>query len=198
MITSDLGWRESELGSFKILLRKFDITPVQKEALLRASWALLYAHYEGFVKFCLTIYYDTICSTIDAREKLSERLQHTSLRSEFKSARSLPDTELVKFILEFENKQMKDRPAFGEVETQSNLWPSVLDTLLREADLETQGISQYHSKLKVLVARRNSIAHGDKNFIKEVDYYLGFENDVYSVMYILALEIDRKINEINV
>jgi hypothetical protein len=63
-ISADLGWRESELGSLKILLGRRDLTKTQQAVLLRASWAMLYAHYEGFVKTALTIFYDEVSKRI--------------------------------------------------------------------------------------------------------------------------------------
>jgi hypothetical protein len=47
-IEEDLDWREAELASFKILISSAPKGSVRESALLRAIWALLYAHYEGF------------------------------------------------------------------------------------------------------------------------------------------------------
>jgi len=44
VISDDLDWREAELGSLKLLLSRNDVSEHQKLVLLRASWALLYAH----------------------------------------------------------------------------------------------------------------------------------------------------------
>ena len=59
-ISQDLGWRESELGSLRILLVRKDVTAAQHEVLLRAAWTMLYAHYEGFVKNSLAVFYDEV------------------------------------------------------------------------------------------------------------------------------------------
>jgi hypothetical protein len=48
-ISRDLDWREAEIASMRLLLNRKDISAKQIEVLLRAAWALLYAHYEGFV-----------------------------------------------------------------------------------------------------------------------------------------------------
>jgi hypothetical protein len=59
-ITRDLDWREAELATIKRLVKQTNITVKQREVLLRAAWALLYAHYEGFAKFCPTVFYDEV------------------------------------------------------------------------------------------------------------------------------------------
>lgn len=195
-ITQDLGWRERELGSLKILLQRTDISAAQKEVLLRASWALLYAHYEGFVKFCLTLYFDVVAERIPERRGLPSRLQQTSLTSDFKRFRSASDEEIMAFAKKFLDEHMRQKPAFSEVDTKSNLWPDVLNGLLSKADLDIGEFSALESKLKTLVARRNGIAHGEQSIIPEVGYYLGFEQTVYELMYRLAFEVDRKIDQI--
>lgn len=58
IISEDLDWREAELGSLKLMLARTDTTEHQRVVLLRSCWALLYAHYEGFVKTALTVFFD--------------------------------------------------------------------------------------------------------------------------------------------
>ena len=61
-ITNDLDWRESEIASMRLFLAGSSLNKAQEKVLLRAAWALLYAHYEGFCKNALTIFYDHILS----------------------------------------------------------------------------------------------------------------------------------------
>ncbi|WP_198013964.1 MAE_28990/MAE_18760 family HEPN-like nuclease [Desulforegula conservatrix] len=50
IITKDLEWREREIAAMRLLIYRPDLTNSQRSALLRAGWAMLYAHYEGFIK----------------------------------------------------------------------------------------------------------------------------------------------------
>jgi len=50
-LEQDLNWREAELASLKVLVAEATAGTVSHQALLRALWAMLYAHYEGFCKF---------------------------------------------------------------------------------------------------------------------------------------------------
>jgi len=51
-IENDLRWREAELASLKAHAISTRSNDVAHKAALRAIWAMLYAHYEGFTKFC--------------------------------------------------------------------------------------------------------------------------------------------------
>lgn len=62
VLERDLKWREAELASLKRLAITSSTETVAYQGLLRALWALLYAHYEGFTKFC----WDTVLDHIQA------------------------------------------------------------------------------------------------------------------------------------
>ncbi|WP_367379441.1 MAE_28990/MAE_18760 family HEPN-like nuclease [Sphingobium sp. SA916] len=85
-------------------------------------------------------------------------------------------------------------PDFPEVDTKSNLWPNVLEDLLKDADIELISLEENRVKIKTLVQRRNNIAHGKRDIVTEISYYRGFENAVYDVMYEMALKIDERLN----
>ena len=125
-IQDDLSWRESELGSLKILLSRHDISNPQREVLLRASWAMLYAHYEGFVKTSLTIFYDEVGKRVAALGHLPKETRVGALISIIKKIISLPAGEFLDEIEIFEKKYYATSPIFPEVKTNSNLWPNLL------------------------------------------------------------------------
>ncbi|WP_157879136.1 MAE_28990/MAE_18760 family HEPN-like nuclease [Pararhodospirillum photometricum] len=189
-MTSDLDWREAELGSLKILLARQDLTDQQKAVLLRASWALLYAHYEGFTKTAFTVFY----------EKVTERTQNcrslpraTKVFALDKMLREIKKLDLPDFLDKIENFFPSEKPAFPEVDTKSNLWPNILEQLLYEADVKLQTIDQHRVTIKSLVARRNNIAHGKQEIITELSLYRSHELAVYEVMYDLAFSLDERI-----
>ena len=47
-LEQDLKWREDELAAMKFAVTQTVIGTAPHKALLRAAWAMLYAHYEGF------------------------------------------------------------------------------------------------------------------------------------------------------
>ena len=193
-IAGDLSWRESELGSLKILLSRHDISDLQREVLLRASWAMLYAHYEGFVKTSLTIFMKKQAKEFSACGHLPKETRANALISAIRRLRTLPADQLLDEIESFQSKYYSAAPEFPEVNTKSNLWPNLLADLLKEASIEQGIVATHRHKLRTLVARRNEIAHGKHDIIAELNYYIEYENAVYDLMYDLALRIDERLN----
>jgi hypothetical protein len=54
----DMNWRLKELSDMKDAIRRADSTT--RQALLRAFIPLMYAHWEGHVRFCATKYFQHI------------------------------------------------------------------------------------------------------------------------------------------
>lgn len=194
-LTTDLDWREAELGALKILLRRSDTTPIQKEVLLRAAWALLYAHYEGFAKFCLTKFFDEASKRLQNCDPLPPQTLAFATSSHINKLKSLPLLEALAEIRDFSTYLESTKPVFPEIDTKSNLWPSVMQELLSQADIVIECVDTHAAKLKTLVSRRNDIAHGQHNLISEVSYYLTYESAVYEVMYHLAYSIEERLSQ---
>lgn len=193
-ITSDLDWREGEIASLRLTLQSSSITPVQRRALLRAAWALLYAHYEGFCKNALTIFYDHVANSGISCRSLPDATRLLALHKSISKMRTKEIDQLYTEVINFEVTHLQSTPVFPEVDTDSNLWPSKLIELLNQADLSTNKVSEHQIKLRTLVARRNRIAHGECNIIEEVEYYLSYEEAVYEVLYDLAYQIDSRLS----
>ena len=191
-ITRDLDWRESEIAAMKILLRSQRITAKQEKTLLRAAWAMLYAHYEGFVKNCLTLFFDEITRRSVPCNSLPRLTRAFALGSAIGRIRSMPTVDAIDEVSNF-SQHLTSIPAFPDVDAKDNLWPFVLKDLLSSADLSTVVVEKHFNKLKTLVARRNSIAHGEANMIAEYSYYEGYEEAVYEVMYDLAFQVETRL-----
>jgi len=192
-ISRDLDWREAEIASMRLLLSRKDISSKQVEVLLRAAWALLYAHYEGFVKYCLTLYYEEISARSVKCENLPIATQIFALAKVLKQIRTMPPADLINEVTYFKSRHLDSVASFPEVDTDSNLWPETLIALLTSADLDSKTVEENRPKLTTLVARRNEIAHGEKNFIAEFQYYRTYETAVYEVMYDLALQVEERL-----
>lgn len=192
-ISRDLDWREAEIASMRLLLSRRDISSKQVEVLLRAAWALLYAHYEGFIKYCLTLFYEEISARSVKCENLPIPTQIFALAKILKQIRTMPPAEMINEVTNFQSRHLDSFASFPEVDTDSNLWPETLIALLISADLDSRTVEKNHQKLATLVARRNKIAHGQKNFIAEFRYYRTYETAVYEVMYDLALQVEERL-----
>lgn len=193
-ITNDLEWREGEIASIRLLLSSPGITSGQKRGLLRAAWALLYAHYEGFCKNTLITFYDSISRSGIICKDLPHSTKIFALEKKLRTMRNMTDCDLLSEITDFETCCLSLSPQFPDIDTQSNLWPSVLIDLMETADLRTEKVREHEIKLKTLVRRRNEIAHGENNIIEEIEYYNTYESAVYDVLYDLALQVDYRLS----
>jgi hypothetical protein len=99
LIDSDLRWREAELVSMKALAWRAESDPgtPRHQALLRACWLLLYAHYEGFCKYSWDVYMEKLESMCIERRKLTDDLlciSSAKMLQRIKSTDSRPDVRL--------------------------------------------------------------------------------------------------------
>lgn len=186
-IEKDLEWRETELASFRRLIADSTLSTNQRSSLLRAAWALLYAHYEGFVKFCLEVYLEEVADAVDCCRSLPRELRNNSLEKHVNQIRSLPLAEAIDAICTDMPSRLAARPEFPPVNTKSNLWPNVLRELTARSALRLKTVEEHDAMLKALVSRRNDIAHGKQQFIQSVSDYMRYEKAVKEVIYELAL-----------
>lgn len=192
-IEQDLAWREAEMAVLRILLANSILSEREKLMLYRAGWSLLYAHFEGFCKFALTVYYDSIKVMGKLRKDLPQHTKVFSLSIPLKAIRGLPADEMLLAIQKFEVDHLNMPAAFPDVNTESNLWPTTLEKLLLDADIVVDSLAANNRKLATLVGRRNKIAHGERDLITEYAYFISFEEAVISVMVELAIRIDDRL-----
>jgi hypothetical protein len=197
-IEADLDWREAELASLRLMMVNSSISEREKLVLFRAAWSLLYAHYEGFCKFALSVYYDQVLVLGIKCGQLPDPLRNHALSKTVKLMRNKPIVEAIDDILNFEVICLNSDPVFPEVDTESNLWPNVLEGLLEAAALNVDEIDENRYKLKTLVSRRNKIAHGERDIIIDFSYYEGYEIAFREVAYNLAIAIENKVDELSV
>lgn len=193
-IDNEMSWREKEIASMRILLNSPGLTEGQRNSMMRAAWALLYAHYEGFCKNTLNIFYEAVSNTAVTCGELPEKTRLFALERRLKSLKQLDSEGLFSAITEFEANDLSLAPVFPEVSAQSNLWPNLLISLYEAADLDTSCVVNNNQKLKSLVNTRNEIAHGEYNIINDLSYYYTYEEAVYNVIYDLALQVDERIS----
>jgi len=190
-IEDDLDWRHAELVSLKKLVSDADKDSVRQVALLRALWALLYAHYEGFCKYAWDLYLEFLQKEGVKRKDCEPHIIKLSLLKDFKEMRGdLSPTSIMDFCEKKYKLLLQDTIEFEiKLETESNLWPNLLRDNLILLGLPHVMVDTNILKLKTLVKRRNDIAHGKKMIIKNLEEYKKYEEAAFSVMYELALEL---------
>ena len=190
-IEEDLNWREAELASFKILISSAPKGSVRESALLRAVWALLYAHYEGFCKFAWDLYLDALEKEKVPRSVCRDNIACLSLVNDFKRLRGNLTPESIWSFCTSEFPGLMSEPAMFQIklETEHNLWPNIFRENAKKIALSTTMIDEHEMRIKALVARRNEIAHGQKMTIADLDEYQKYEDSALLVMHELAVNI---------
>jgi hypothetical protein len=191
-IERDLDWREEELATFRELLTRMPRQTVKSHALFRAGWALIYAHYEGFCKFGLDLYLESLGRLLTNCRSLPECLFVYSIEAEIRKAKNLSSHDLFKFFGDGVVILREQAPKFSGIDTRSNLWPNLLEETLEKLDLSPVNVLLERRKLETLVARRNDIAHGKRVFIEDIEYYLEYERAATTTMYALALAVSDR------
>jgi hypothetical protein len=190
-IENDLKWRQDEIASLKHHAISVCRNEISHRAALRALWAMLYAHFEGFTKFCWDLALDEIEKENVKRCDLVESLTIVSLESVFSAFRGNTSSESIWtfFSREFA-KSLTETVRFADkcrLSTESNLWPNVFAKETSKLGITCREIESRRQLIKSLVARRNEIAHGKFMTIKDLAEYKPYEDAAFAVMYELAL-----------
>lgn len=190
-VEADLVWREKELASLKRFAIQSRSNQVAYASALRALWAMLYAHYEGFTKFCWEIVLDEIQRRGVRREKLRDCVATLSLGHVFAGVRG--DTSptglwrALRIELPYHLAEAAEFPVNSRLETNSNLWPSLFREQNQKLGITCAEMERSEARIKALVSRRNKIAHGESMTIQSLSEYQPYEDATVVVMHELAL-----------
>lgn len=193
LLENDLKWREAELASLKRLAIINIGNEITYRAILRASWAMLYAHFEGFTKFCWDLLLDHVQDKNISIQYLNEKFKVLALEKPLQKFRADLSVGSVLNFYEMELPTLLTTVAvFNEKfrpNPDSNLWPNVFTRECSRIGIDTEHLYEQHPRLKALVSRRNEIAHGKSMTIESLDEYSPYENAVLIVMHDLALNV---------
>jgi hypothetical protein len=188
-IEGDLKWREEELAALKKLCVSSSDGSVERRGMLRALCALLYAHYEGFYKFCWDYLVDHITSTKIKRSDLSRQFYSLSAKKDISRLISRAGGDLL-LCNSREIDSISSAPAnFERLETKSNLWPNVARENNELIGFRCDVLDEASVRLKLIVGRRNEIAHGKKLVIKDIEEYLLYEDAAFLAMHEVATSL---------
>lgn len=193
----DIDWRFEELAVLRLWVSATTPKSVASRAGLRALWAMLYAHYEGFCKFALDLYLDYLEKQRIIRTQLREEIAAYSLEAVFRTLRGNMSREsLWKFFKTELPAMLQATASFDtKLDTNSNLWPALLKQHCDTVGLKVSSIDEHVLKLRTLVARRNEIAHGKPNIVNSLAEYQKYEDAVSAVVYELALAISAAVED---
>jgi hypothetical protein len=168
----DLTWRLKEISDLK---RTIELSPgTLKRAVLRSGIPLVYAHWEGHVKVCATAYVNYVASKRLRLHELKRGYALTALRSEIDQLAANHWAKLIQ--IEFLERvdsvgDLRFGKADQSIDTRSNLSFDVLQEICAVIGIAPKSFASEESFInKMLVERRNHIAHGREIAISESEF----------------------------
>ncbi|MGD1943123.1 MAG: MAE_28990/MAE_18760 family HEPN-like nuclease [Leptolyngbyaceae cyanobacterium] len=174
-IAEDYAWRIREISELKRLIREPSTSYIRKKVLCRSGIALLYAHWEGFVKKTGTYFLEYVANQrhniSELRSNFITLLVKAKIDKASESKKHSAFDEITKYILE--NQSVRARiPVKNVIDTQSNLSSRVLKEITWCLGIDYE---MFESKEKLidlrLVGRRNHVAHGESIDVDINDFY---------------------------
>jgi hypothetical protein len=162
MLDADMSWRIREISTFR-LASKAD--SVERDTLIRAGVAMVYAHWEGFIKTASESYLEYVNGRGHLYRELKTCFVVFGMKSKLAllsdSRQAEKNIEVLDFVIAEMNQPAKMTLA-SAIRTESNLTSKVFRNIAASIDVP---ISQYESRFPLidesLVNRRNTIAHGE-------------------------------------
>lgn len=188
-----LSWRKKELSDLKHLIDQPTASIGRRRLLGRCGVAILYAHWEGFVKSASRCFLEYVANQRLRNEQLQPHLLTLSLRSTVTfsptTRRHSEYGKLTEFFLSGFSKHAK-LPYKKGLDTESNLSSTVLKEITWCLGID---YAPYETKEKFidshLLDRRNHIAHGEALDV-DPDEYEEMRDSVIEMMTYLKTELE--------
>jgi hypothetical protein len=182
-----MAWRRIELQALKAAVsdaeKQSPGSPLSR-ALARSGVAMLYAHWEGYVKDSCIAYVEFIAKRRMRCDELSDGLLRTVLESLSRRAVT-GDEEALLTLVDVVRRPSDSRariPKLTMVDTKSNLRFKVLCEILNQIGFSADDFSTKDKLIDVsLCDRRNSIAHGREDYPVPGDFAT-LLNEVFEMM----------------
>lgn len=173
-LSSELAWRKKELSDLKYFIEQSVTLAARKQVLSRCGVAMLYAHWEGFIKLCGSYFLEYVAMQRYKNTELKQNFLTLSMRNSINiSITSKKSSEYEKITHFFLNK-LESRasiPFKTAINTESNLSSKVLREIVWCLGID---YSPFETKEKFidskLLGRRNHIAHGQQIVINLHEY----------------------------
>jgi hypothetical protein len=181
-LDAEMSWRIKEISTFKIATKAND---VGQKTFVRAGVALVYAHWEGFIKTASEDYLSYVDNQGHVYRDLKSCFAVFGLKGKLAlltdSKKSKPNIEAFEFVVSEMDKPAKMVMA-SAIDTESNLTSKVFTNIATSLDIS---MTPYETKFnlidKSLVHRRNKVAHGEFLDLK-VGEFLTLADEIIQMM----------------
>jgi len=191
-LDDEFAWRLKEIADLKVAVRQSN--GLGARTLIRAGVALLYAHWEGFVKASATIYIDFVNNQGMRNADLQTCFAVLGVKKYLDDLGRAKKAHVLISALEFIQDTANDRAQLrvkSAVDTESNLKAEVFENIAISVGISTaQYESRYQFMNESLLARRNRIAHGE--FVDlDSEGWRGIADEVLRLMRLVKTDIEN-------
>lgn len=186
-----MAWRVKEIGTFQVAAKR---SGPERKIFIRAGVALVYAHWEGFIKSSSESYLNFVHHRRHTYRELKSCFAVFGLRGKLQmlseTRQAYASIDAFDFVLA-EMESIAYMQMSSAIDTASNLTSKVFINIATSLDI---GVEKYSTKFNLidesLVQRRNKVAHGEHMDLNGEDFGV-------LVTAILQLMRDYKIDLLN-
>jgi len=188
----EISWRIKEIADVKLSLKT--AVGSKEITLIRAGVPLLYAHWEGFVKSAAEAYINFVAMKRLNFANLSNSFLALAARQHLEniatSNRMALQVSAVEFLRSRSNEQSRISPR-TKVNTRSNLNSEVFEDIAITLGIDTNRYCPRYNFLdSSLLARRNSIAHGEYLDL-DINSYIDLSDNVVLLLRWVKTDIQN-------
>lgn len=191
-VDQDLAWRKKEISVFSRVVVKANGAAI--DSTVRAGVALVYAHWEGFVKHAAESYVRFVALRRLGSNQLATPFVGQAVRKAFSKLSGSHSAEAINEMVDAvfrSSGQPCPIPTKDEVNTRSNLSSDVLKDIVASLGLEYELFKSKENLLdEKLLGQRNKIAHG-KYLDVSRDHFLDLKSNVVVLMDQFRSEIEN-------
>lgn len=162
-LDKEFSWRLMEISHLKRAIPSGEGS--RQTALLRANLALIYAHWEGFIKAGATSYLEFVRNQKLSGQQLQNCFVYLGLKRKINELSQVKRANIGVNILNEIRQGIDSEVNFshaGAINSESNLKSDVLEGILASIGLDSSHYEPYYNLIdESLLAKRNKIAHGE-------------------------------------
>lgn len=192
-MSAEIIWRKRELTALRLMIEG-NLTMDRRSALVRGAVALLYAHWEGFIKTAGRAYLEFVHFQRLTYRQIAPNFVALGAAGRLHKASTTTKIGAYLDVVDFFFESLGERctlPYRDGVSTKSNLSSGVLREIVETLGLE---YAEFQTKEKLLdemlLKQRNTIAHGEY-LMTTIEAYMDLHAQVLQMMETFRTQVDN-------